>query len=427
MGQAKWAPAETTRVRAYAAVAAAFFLFAVGLAGVKACLLGQPFDLVVSDGRFYYAYLPSVVIDGDLDFSNQISEHWGSDFDAHLLDDRTPSGLVRNKYPIGFALTLAPAFLLGHLVALLSWGHIAADGYTWPYQIACLALIELLVWRILVLTDRLLTHRLGIAPRPALLGLLVMALGTPFAYYACREPFMVHAVSALWCTQLVTVAAGAPRGPAWFWPRLAFCGAMAIVCRPTNAHLAPVAVAGVLMLVRTAGLGRTVLCLPLTMTALVPIGLQFLAWRLLSGHWVYYSYGGEAFDWTHPALVETLLSSRHGLFFWSPMLLLAMVGLVHVRDTLIRSWMLGGMLLWYANSSWHCWWFGDAFGGRSFLELSGLFGIGLAAWFARQDNRPWLSAMLAVAAIAFNVVLMALYITHAIPRDGYLLSWGVVR
>jgi hypothetical protein len=421
MGQARFSLSSVARYRIYAAAAGAFFLFAVGLAAAKAYLGGHPFDLAVSDGRFYYAYLPSAVIDGDLDFSNQISEHWGPDFQPALLEARTPSGLVKNKYPIGLALTLSPAFLVSHVLVLMSRGLIAADGYSWPYQLACLAVIELMVWRILVQTDRLLTERLNIAAGPVLAGLLVVAFGTPCAYYACREPFMVHAVSAFWCTEFVAVAAAGNRGPAWFWPRLAFCGAMAVICRPTNIHLAPVAIAGAAQVVRAAGLWRTMLCLPLASVAFVPIGLQLMTWRLLSGHWLYYSYQEEGFNWSSPALWETLFSSRHGLFFWSPMLLIAVGGLLRARDPLIRCWLLGGILLWYANSAWHCWWFGDAFGGRAFVELSGLFGIGLALSFSRWWDRPWLVAVLIVLAVVFNWVLMALYVSHAVPRAGYLL------
>ena len=366
--------------------------------------------------------MPTVVVDGDLDIANQITEHWGPDFRPELLEPRTPLGLVQNKYPIGLALTLLPAFLVGHLLALASGGLIPADGYSWPYQIACLAFIQFLVWRTFVRIDRLSVDRLGIAEGPTLLGIAVVAFGTPYAYYAVREPFMVHAVSTFWCTEVVAIVATAVRGPAWFWPRLAFCGAMALVCRPTNAHLAPVAILGIVEVVRSAGLQRTLLWLPTVCVGLVPIGVQLGAWRLSSGSWIHYSYGHEGFDWAHPALLETLFSSRHGLFFWSPILLVAIAGTMTVaRDPLVRCWLIGAALLWYADSAWWCWWFGDAFGGRAFLELTGLFGTGLAAAFARLRARPWLTWSLAGFAVAFNLALMALYIAHAISRDGYLL------
>ena len=410
------------RHRIYMAVAGVFFLLAVLMAFGRAILRDQRFDLPMSDGRYYYAYLPSVVIDGDLDFANQVLEHWGPEFRAEVLENRTETGSVRNKYTIGLALTLLPGFLIGHVAAVFSGGTIPADGYSWPYQLGCLAIIELLVWRTLVRADRLMTERLRIPGRATLAGLLLLALGTHYAYYAFREPFMVHAVSAFWCMEVAAAAATGQRGPGWLWPRLAFFGAMAVVCRPTNIHLAPVAIYGVSQAVQAAGLRRSLILLPLAGTAIVPIGLQLLAWRLHSGSWIYYSYTGEGFNWTQPALWETLFSSRHGLFFWSPVLLIAVGALVlRGRDTLVRCWLLGAVLLWYANSAWHTWWFGDSFGGRAFLELSGLFGIGLGLTFDCLRHKPRLSGALITLTLVFNIVLTALYSTHRIPHDGYLL------
>jgi hypothetical protein len=422
MPQIVWSPSLLTRHRIYAAVAGAFFLLAVAIAFGKAILRSQPFELPISDGRYYYAYLPSAVIDGDLDFANQVSEHWGSAFHQDLLENRTKTGSVRNKYTIGLALTLLPGFLTGHVIALFSAGTIPADGYTWPYQLACLAIIELLVWRTLVGVDRLMTDRLHMPANATFPGLLLLAIATPYAYYAFREPFMVHAVSAFWCTQVAVIAAAGHRGPEWLWPRLAFCGAMAVVCRPTNLHLAPLVIYGAVQAIQSAGFRRTLISLPLAGTAIVPIGLQLLTWHLQSGSWIYYSYIGESFNWTQPALWQTLFSSRHGLFFWSPVFLLAVAGLVlRARDTIVQCWFFGAVLLWYANSAWQTWWFGDSFGARAFLELFGLFGIGLGLTFESLRNKPRLSGALIALTLAFNTLVMAFYITHHIPHDGYLL------
>ena len=368
--QKGFSPSSALRKQTYAAVAGIFFLLALGIAAGKAILLHQRFNLVEGrDERYYYAYLPSVVIDGDLDFTNQISEHWGKEFRPELLKNRSATGFVQNKYPVGLALTLLPGFLLGHALALSSSGLIPADGYSWPYQLACLLLIELLVWRTLLRIDRLLTEKLGVPAGPALLGLVVLATGTPYVYYACRDPFMIHIISTFWCTEVVLIAAVGHRRPAWFWLRLAFSGAMALVCRPTNLHLIPVAVFGVAQTIREVGIRRIATFFPLTAIAIIPIGLQLATWHVLDGAWVYYSYGEEGFNWTYPALIQTLFSSLHGLFFWSPILLFAVAGLLfRARDPLVRYWFLGGVMLWYANSSWFCWYFGEAFGALGFLS-----------------------------------------------------------
>lgn len=413
---------QRTRHLLYAGIACGFGIAAAAAGLIKARALGQPFDLPVSDGRHYYAYLPSLVVDGDLDFANQIIEHWGPDFHPDLLADRTPIGRIRNKYPIGLALTLAPAFLGGHAVALASNGRIPADGYSWPYQLACLAMIEWLVYCTLRTIDDLAINHLHVHSTATALGVAVWAVGTPYAYYACREPFMVHAVSAFWCTTFAAAMIRRPTTARRFWLWFGAGGAMALACRPTNAHLAPLAIYGVIVTGRHFGWKPLARAAPWALVGAIPLALQTACWRALAGQWIYFSYAGEGFAWTAPELWRSLLSGRHGLFAWSPLLLPAAVLMaLRSNEQFVRAWLLSAALLWYANAAWSTWWFGDAFGGRAYLELAGFFGLGLALLFAKIGGR----AAFAVAGIACagNLFLMALYITHRIPRAGSLLPW----
>jgi hypothetical protein len=420
-----WQFALGRRSLAYAGLC--LFLFSA------ACLIGLwsgrrsgvPFNAVRTDGQFYYVYLPSILVDGDLNFANQMEEHWGKDeFLARHLADRTPTGLIHNQFPIGFALTLVPAFLVGHIISLLSFGVIPADGYSWPYQVLCLAWIEFLLWRTLVRMDWILIERLRLAAAPAMLGLFVAVLGTPCGYYATREPFMVHLVSLFWCTEVVWLAVGPTRPPRVFWPLLGLCSAMAFVCRPTNIFIFPLGLYGLSRQIRERGWSQVLAYLPLAGTALIPIALQMACWKILEGQWVSYSYREQGFDWTQPALFQTLFSSRHGLFVWSPIILLGVAALLWKRrEPFLWCWMLGALLLWYANSSWYCWWFGHAFGARAFLELTGLFAIGLASLFEALGNSPKITGAIAIFALSFNGVFAALYISQLIPIDGYFLPW----
>jgi len=415
---------DVNRQRAYAALAGGFFALALVLAAAKSLILKRQFDLIVSDARFYYAYLPSVIIDGDVDFANQMTDHWGGDFRPDLLEQRTATGMVQNKYPVGLALTLLPAFLIGHLIALAGFGLIPADGYSWPYQVSCLVLIQFMVYHTLLLIDRLMHRHFAIQPGPTFVAAILIAIGTPYAFYAFREPFMVHVVSTFWCTAVVAIAAMTRPDGRWFWVKIAFCWAMAIICRPTNLHLLPIVLLTAIVSAREFGWVRTLRRWPAAMVvALVPAAAQLLIWRAMSGAWVHYSYSIERFYWGEPKLWQTLFSSRHGVFFWCPALLIAIAELIgRARERMIGAWLMSAVLLWYANSAWHNWWFGDSFGARSFLELTGLFAIGLAYWFQRLQQRPLTATIFAIVILAFNYLLMALYITRTISRDGYLLG-----
>src|SRR5437867_11188322 len=94
------------RNKLYALFAAVCFALAAGLAGVKSVVRHQPIEFATGDAKEYYLYLVSPVVDGDLDFSNQLIEHGGVQFDSAKLASRTSRGYIRDKYPIGLALSL---------------------------------------------------------------------------------------------------------------------------------------------------------------------------------------------------------------------------------------------------------------------------------------------------------------------------------
>jgi hypothetical protein len=402
----------------------------------------KQFNFVVSDGRGYYVYLPSLVIDGDLDFSNQMREHWGVDFKPELLEQRTPRGLVRNKYPAGMALTLTPSFLAAHALAMT--GHaltgspsLAPDGYSIPYQILNLLFIMALGAGSMMLIDRLLTSAFQLDARVTTAAVVIFWLGSHYLYYYFREPFMVHVVAGFWVNATIVLtwellsAVSQKRLSAWRLFLATIAGSMAIICRPTDIFLLPFAVYFVYRVIRAGFLSSLVRLLPLVAAGLAPLAVQMLVWKQLYGSLLCYSYEGETFHWARPAGWQTLFSSRHGLFFWSPLLLLSVAGVVwrlwRTRlkpEPLLVCFMASFLILWYCNSSWYCWWFGDAFGARAFLELSGLFVLGLAFTMeaVRRSGRitQRVFASFLVLALAYHFALMGLYVFQRIPRGDYL-------
>ena len=432
----RWGEAAQTswhRVRCYRFLTLFLFLLALLVTSFK-----DKFNFVVSDGRGYYVYLPSLVIDGDLDFSNQIREHWDKDFHPARLEDLTPKGYVRNRYTIAFAMTLAPAFLLSHsasiVLSAISGAKIfAPDGYTILYQLLCSAFIMSLGYGILVRVDRILAERLKLPPPAVLGGVLFASLGSPFLYYWFREPFMVHVLSSFWVTcalwsihRLSSDRSESKSKKSFILQLCGFFGAlgMAVLMRPTNIFLAPFAIyAACLAFQRKARISLVLASL----ITLLPVLPQLWVWHRMSGHWFYYSYGSEGFDWLHPALWSSLFSSRHGLFFWSPTLALSSLGYVLslkegvMRDPFLLCAFLASLILWYLNSAWSDWWFGDAFGGRAYTELICFFAIGLGLLLTRsmgmRGGRRLLIPLLLVASLLFQASLMLAYIAHVVPRD----------
>ena len=86
------------------------------------------------DDSFYYFWLPSIVIDHDIDFANQLRDSGTihpSTRDLALTLPRTITGLIESKYPPGLAIGSLPFFLLAHAFMPEN-----ATGFEPPYLIA---------------------------------------------------------------------------------------------------------------------------------------------------------------------------------------------------------------------------------------------------------------------------------------------------
>ena len=161
--------------------------------------------------------------------------------------------------------------------------------------------------------------------------------------------------------------------------------------------------------------------------ALLLVGLQVGATYALWGRLGYAIYPDESFanDWRGVWL--GLVSHRHGLFVHHPWyLLLLVVNLLALagppRQRLIAA---GALVSWVilalGNGLWWCWWFGDSFGNRSFIEtllpLSTVAALGLTSWQRSRLLRTGLIAVLAICVMA-NLYLWAGYMLGRYAHNG---------
>jgi hypothetical protein len=108
---------------------------------------------------------------------------------------------------------------------------------------------------------------------------------------------------------------------------------------------------------------------------------QLFYWHDITGHWVYYSYDDQGFNWTKPEVYKIFFHLCNGFVPYTPMMVFAIVGLVlgaykNVLNTRLSLFIF--ILLAYVCASWWNWWFGGAYGYRSFLDFYPIFALGLA-------------------------------------------------
>ena len=438
-----------------AAISLAFFASQLAEIPARSALRGY-------DNTFNYLWLRSAMVDGDWDFRNDLPA-----CDTLAPDHRisalglplTAAGRIPNKYGTGWALVTLPFYLIADAIvaggrAVGLW-QLERDGYNAVYQIVLQSGHLALALFALVLAATAITRWTG-SREAAWTGVIAVWAASPLFYYQTVNLSMSHGVAffatATTAYALARVGVGgpssreavsvSPRGAAtrvlgppknanarlgrfhrWL---LAGAGGGLATNNPFQLGVLGLILIAALWSARRAGAGPSeVARAAATMAAgAAPfLLLQLWAWRAVYGEWLVFGYGveGEVFHWGRPQFGNSLFSSWHGLFYWHPLLLVGVVGLVcwawHARGFAI-AWGATFVALAYVSAAWWCWWFASAFGNRSY-DAAVLPLMAGAAWGFRQLRPRWQRVAwgLAIATGGWNFYVALLYRTGAISRS----------
>jgi len=387
---------------------------------------GDSDALIVSDGKGYYAWARSVWIDHDVDFENDYLLLYPPDPLPDEMEQRTARGLVINKYPIGMAVLETPGMLIGHMIALLA-PSVSADGVSRPYQLAVvLSLLLFYLWSQYLLFRAMLNF--GADPFWSFLLCAVMILGTNLLHYIAKEPAMAHAAGVAICNVLIFIVSG--WSSVWkqvkVW-QIIFVGilmGLLLLVRNSNIFLLPFLVT-LLMRDRRIPLKGWLI---LGVSAALVFSIQPLALRALWGRFLLIGYTREGVGGDWSGIWKTLLSTRHGLFLWHPWYLVLVILSIaaafnrSTRRLALGAWISFGILV-LINGSWWCWWFGDSFGNRAFIETLPMFTLVVGLWLTQaidyNRTRYRMVAMIVVFALCLlNLYLWSGYLLRKYPHDG---------
>lgn len=365
-------------------------IFSVYLIGLfsHALYLGKT---VYGDGVYYYAWLQSIAIDHDIDFTNDYQK-------LGVRQERTPTGMLRNVYSIGPALLWLPAYVGAHAI-------FRGVGNELSYQMIIGLVNAFYVFVGLLLLYRLLAHHYS--RRISMLAVGAIAFATNLYFYGAIDPVNSHAVSFFASVLFLSLLSHQEKNWAAIGISLALLG-----------------------LIRPQDLLFGILLIPYLSRRMVPgfaIGFlvaflpQMYLWHLFYGSWWANPYLAEGlgFHFLSPHLVGVLFSPNNGLFLWTPILLLATIGLLHLaaKDHRRKLWIFLLAAQWYLVASWSVWSQGGSYSGRMFISLLPIFAFGLAELFAWISTRKFLARSLHLVIIAplsiINILLIVGYLaTH---------------
>ena len=131
--------------------------------------------------------------------------------------------------------------------------------------------------------------------------------------------------------------------------------------------------------------------------------------------------------WGDSAWIETLMSSRNGLFPWAPIYAVGCIGLIVglKRHTRVCSALLLGLLLQaYTNGAAWDWWAGGSFGGRRFDSCFIVFVFGLGVLLVgpgrtSQPERMKAFGVMAVGLLSLTLALANLSYASSVGPDNY--------
>lgn len=391
---------------------------------------------VRSDGFSYYVYLPSLFLHHDTTLAAVARDCCGGAYPENTGIMRWPrTRRWVNVHPIGVAVMQAPLFPVAH--ALTKWSNLSADGFTFYYQHAAgLAGLLAVLAGLAVVRSLLRPH---FTPTTITATLVTLLLGTNLYHYAVFDSSYSHAHSFLLVAAFMYLTVAWHEHPSRRTPMLlgAVAGLIVLVRHPNALLLNLFWMYGVSArgrsIFREYAARRGELGWMMLVAALV-IAPQLAIYYDATGRVLVSPYGELGFNWTSPRLFDVLFSVTKGLFFWSPLLVAALAGLLRLRRsaTPLRPFVWPSLavltLHFYVIASWWDWQLGGSYGSRGVVDVLPLFAPGFASifeWTSATRPRAAAATTIVAVAVALSVFQMLQYWHGIIPFND--TTWGQYR
>ena len=403
---------------------------------------------VRGDGVGYYAYARAPLVEHSLDFTHDYQSANDSFREGRCDENgqprkefRTRTGHLDNHFTVGPAMLWSPFLLAAHGGVLLARGlgsSILADGYSAPYRYTMAFATGLYGFLALLLSFRLARKYVG--PAWSFVATVAIWWASSLPVYMYFNPSWSHAHSAFVVALFL-----------WYWDSTRehrslaqwlllglIVGLMLDVYYANLMVVSGLAIEAVGQYAHILGSGRSAspsLWQLLTRHLLFGLVVWFVMIPTFVSRWIVYGGPFETgylsirdFLWCSPVPFQVLFSSNHGLVSWTPLLGLAILGLLFFAFHLPKVGIpfFTAMVAFYLFISIYPDWAGiSSYGNRFFVSVTPLFILGLAYVLERVAARFHQSRLvlgICSAALAcfvlWNLGLIYQWGTHLIPARG---------
>jgi hypothetical protein len=336
---------------------------------------GHPF---YSDVNVYYSYLPALFVHGDLTFS----------FPNNYWVVKADNGNIVMKSTMGMSYMYMPFFLIGHGIAKIT--GVEATGYSKPYAWSVYYGTFLYMFIGLYFLRKALRRYFSEVATG--LALLATYLGTNLMFYNLGTGEMTHGyLFSIYGLLIYKLTRWNDTGAYRHLYLIGFLCGLSIVIRSVEVFSLALIVPffGVTNKITftqrlNALFGKPLNLLVVVLLFVLPFIPQVIYWKIITGSWFFYSYPGENFFFDNPKISDFLFSYRKGWLLYTPMMILAILGLAYLKKyaqdfkyvlpiTLI--------IVVYVLSSWWTWWYGGGYGMRAMIQFYAFLAFPMAALF----------------------------------------------
>jgi uncharacterized membrane protein len=371
---------------------------------------------IASDAEGYYLYLPAIFIHGTFEDIPVVSA-W--EYSPYLGTHK-----VKTRFTYGVALMEAPFFGIAQLSRKIQ--GLKTD-QPFANDICVMLLVGACFYSTLGLFFIYKTLSRHFENKKVVWwSIIILYFGTNLMYYTIHEPTLSHVYSFFLVSVLVNVLPAFWRDPSVLRTLLvSFLLALIVLIRPTNMIFALVILFfdvynvsdfknRALFIVKNL---KTMWLFPfMGLVLAIP---QMMYWHYLSGRWIiniYKELYNATFSlWDKPEFFKIFFHPCNGFLLYSPLMWFALVGMAWMAfKNQLNGRMIGSvfLILTYLCASWCMWWFGHAFGYRSFIDYYPLMVFGLAFYINEllKSKMLWFKYLNFIIFIFFLIVNIRLTI-----------------